>query len=164
LQQHGSAAQPEAAAAVSIVIIGASNGARLVNILEAAGVTTHLVRVPSWRPKSSDVAQALQDLDKLELPCPETTLIVFYNLDCAAYYGCTEDGDLVPAQRLEGKYHISGALTLAPKEQFQFTLKTCLPLFKFRPDVKKIVLSPAPRFWLQKCCADEEHISNFSND
>jgi hypothetical protein len=45
---------------------------------------------------------------------------------------------LVSAQRHEGKYHINGALTLAPKEQFQFTLKTCLPLFKFRPDVKKL--------------------------
>jgi hypothetical protein len=164
MQQRGITPQSEPAAAVTIVIIGASNGARLVNILEAAGIITHLVRVPSWKPKSSDVVQALEDLAKLELPCPEKTLIVFYNLDCAAYYGLTEDGDLVPAQRHEGKYHINGALIIAPKEQFQFTLKTCLPLLKFRPDVKKIVLSPAPRYWMQKCCEDKEHISNFNNE
>jgi hypothetical protein len=34
-------------------------------------------------------------------------------------------------------------------------------LFTYKPDIRKIVLSPMPRYWVGKCCSDAEHIPNF---
>ena len=34
------------------------------------------------------------------------------------------------------------------------------PLFKTAKLVKKILLSPLPRFWRNRCCPDKDHISN----
>jgi hypothetical protein len=46
---------------------------------------------------------------------------------------------------------------------FAKSVKTCLPLFSEAPAVKKNVLSPLPIYWQERCCQDEEHVSNISD-
>jgi hypothetical protein len=91
------------------------------------------------------------------------TLVIFYNLDSGAYYSVTKEGDMSPTTFMNNKFHLPGDLVLAPKELFTASLKICLPLFNCFPEAKKLVLSPSPRYWLQKCCAEDSHISNFSS-
>jgi hypothetical protein len=156
-------AEAEALPAVVIAVVGASNAARLVAVLEDAGLCAHHITVPSWRPNTAVIAEALADLSKVQFQDPDSSMIVLYNLDNAAYYALTIDGSLIPSKRLDGHYHLDGDLVVAPKEQFQHTLKVCLPLINFRPDIKKVVLSPMPRYWVGKCCDDTAHIPNFHN-
>jgi hypothetical protein len=132
-------------------------------MLEETGINVHHVEVPSWRPKPAVISEAINALDNISFQDPNLSLIVIHNLDNAAYYAMTEEGDLIPSRRLEGHYHLDGSLVIAPKEQFRFTLKTCLPLFNYKPEIRKIVLSPMPRYWVGKCWYDAEHIPNFND-
>jgi hypothetical protein len=49
----------------------------------------------------------------------------------------------------------------APKDFFAKTLKVCLPLLQLHTSVKKIILSPLPRYWLTTYCEDIKHVSNY---
>jgi hypothetical protein len=130
-------------------------------MLEETEINAHHVEVPSWRPNPAVINEAITALDNISFQDSSLSLFVIHNLDNAAYYAMTEEGDLIPSRRLEGHYHLDGSLVIASKEQFRFTLKTCLPLFNYKPEICKIVLSPMPRYWVGKCCGDAEHIPNF---
>jgi hypothetical protein len=112
-------------------------------------------------PNNTTVAAACEELERVMFNSSENNLIIFYNLDCAAYYARQEDGSLIPARQLDGHYHIDGELVVAPKEMFTRTLKHCTPLLQLHPNIKKIVISPTPRYWILTCCADVEHVNNF---
>jgi hypothetical protein len=48
-------------------------------------------------------------------------------------------------------------------DMFSKSIKTCLPLFTEAPAVSKIVLSPLPKYWQDRCCSDEDHVSNIND-
>jgi hypothetical protein len=105
---------------LTIAVVGASNAARLVAILDEAGVQAHHVEVPSWRQNPAVIEEAVTALNNITFQDPSLSMIVVFNLDNAAYYALTEEGDLIPSRRLDGHYHIDGSLVTAPKEQFKF--------------------------------------------
>jgi hypothetical protein len=148
-------------AAPTYVVVGASNAARLTTVLQESGATVHHVMVPSWLPNQTIIKEACESLSKIPIEDVENSVIIMFNLDSSAFKAATSEGDLIPAKQIEGKYHIDGDLVVTPKELFQKSLKICVPLLQQHPDVKKIILSPLPRYWLAKCCSDEEHIPNF---
>jgi hypothetical protein len=156
------ASQPCVVAAPTIVVVGASNGARLSALIEESGATVHRISVPGWHPNTTVIQEAADQLSKINFQDPDTSLIILYNLDSAAYRAVQEDGTLIPARQLEGKYHLDGELVITPKELFHKTLKICTPLLQLHPDIPKLVLAPSPRYWLAKCCSNPEHIPNFS--
>jgi hypothetical protein len=53
---------------------------------------------------------------------------------------------------------------LAPREMFIYTLECCTPLLLCLPSVKKLVLSPTPPYWLQPCCSNTAHVTNFKTE
>jgi hypothetical protein len=122
------------------------------------------LQVPSWRPKSTTTEEAIKQLDNIAFTDPSKSLIVMFILDCAANYAIDEAGDLIPARNLDGHYHLDGELTIAPREMFKRTLKICLPILKYRPEIKKLVITPMLRYWLDRCCSVVEHIPNFSSE
>jgi hypothetical protein len=144
-----------------IIVIGASNAGRLSTSLEELGECTSLIKMPSWMPNSTTIAAAAEELASVSFEDNADNIIVFFNLDCAAYYTRQVDGSVIPSRQLNGSFHIDGELVVAPKDFFAKTLKVCLPLLQLHPTVKKIILSPSPRYWLTTCCDDIEHVNNF---
>jgi hypothetical protein len=164
IEAKTSGVQPEAnRGPVTIAVVGASNAGRLSNLL-LDGVEAHYVQVPSTRPNSVTIGRALEQLESINFDDPSRSLIVIFNLDCAAFFAVTEEGDMAPPRNVEGHYHLDREMAVATKEMFVKTLKVCTPLFKFKPEVKKLILAPLPRYWLDKCCDDSSHIPNFSNE
>jgi hypothetical protein len=145
------------------IVVGASNAGRLSDMLLECGATVHHVKMPSWKPTAATVEAAVKTIEAIEVDSTDNTMIIFYNLDCAAYYARTESGDLLPARQLEGHYHVDGALVLAPREMFTYTLECCTPLLMCHPSVRKLILSPTPRYWVQPCCSSPGHVTNFAN-
>jgi hypothetical protein len=143
-----------------IVLIGASLASRLADALDELGEDTVLIKMPSWMPNAQTISTAMVELEKLTLDNPDD-LIIFYNLDCAAFYARDAQGSLIPSRRYEEHYHIDGELVVAPKELFIRTLRVCAPLLHLHSSVKKLIFSPTPRYWLSTCCSDEEHVANF---
>jgi hypothetical protein len=115
-------------------------------------------------PNTTVVKDACQKISELSFQDPVNTYFIFYNLDSAAYRAIDCEGNMIPARQLDGKYHLDADLAIVPKELFIKTLKICLPLFQLAPDVNKFILSPSPRYWLTKCCEDDEHMPNFTSD
>ena len=148
-----------------IITVGASLAAGLANAIAVEGVAASRITTPSWRPTPDTMARAATDL-VTELNGAGEVTVVFQFLDCAAYYARCEDGGLVPARQghnedgPDGTYHLDGELIIAPREMFQHTLKTSLPLFKAAGPHKKIILAPLPRYWISNCCSEADHIPN----
>ena len=154
-------AMEPAAAPSHIVLVGASHALRLETSLNALGITTTVISTPSWRPTVTAVEKACTELTAALADLHGEVLIVFQMLDCAAYYARTEEGGLLPSRQAQGgKYHIDGELVVAPKELFLPYLKNCLPVLRAGGTVRKLLLTPLPRYWLGGCCEDVDHIPN----
>jgi hypothetical protein len=63
---------------------------------------------------------------------------------------------------IDGVYHIDGDLILAPTDMFVRAIKIGIPLFSCQSSlsIKKIMLSPLPRYWMKRCCEDRDHVAN----
>jgi hypothetical protein len=144
-------------------IVVLHNAARLVALLQESGASVQYINVPSWQSNATIIKEACEQLSKSSFQDPKSSVIVLYNLDSAAYRAASSEGDFLPARKFGGKYHIEGDLVVTPKELYQKVLKTCVPLLQLHPDVRKVVLSPSPWYWLNRCCDDQEHVTNFTH-
>ena len=77
----------------------------------------------------------------------------------------TEEGGLVPAQKgLDGAFHVDGDSVLVPKELQYNTFQLILPILEAVGDRKLIIVTPIPRYLLQRCCSDPEHVPNLASE
>jgi hypothetical protein len=111
------------------------------------------------------VTEAEEQLRSILATETSVAAVVFLCLDAAAYYACYEDSVIPARQGNDGVYHIDGDLILAPADMFVRAIKICMPLFSClaTPSVKKIVLSPLPRYWMKRCCDDSDHVANLED-
>jgi hypothetical protein len=145
------------------VIVAASHARNLAAQLEMAGHSTRLLSTPSWRPNTQTVSEALADLHIAISEHSNIAAVMYFCLDAAAFYAMTEDSIIPIAKDGKGDYHVFGSLVTAPADMFSKSLKTCLPLFSAVNATTKIVLSPLPKYWQERCCEDEEHVSNIND-
>jgi hypothetical protein len=111
------------------------------------------------------VTEAEEQLRTLLSTDTSVAAVVFFCLDAAAYYACFEDSVIPARQGNDGVYHINGDLILAPTDMFVRAIKICMPLFSCQstPSIRKIVLSPLPRYWMKRCCEDSDHWANLED-
>jgi len=148
------------------ILVGASHASRLTSQLAESGASAEIVSLPGWRPTASTAEKAAGELSEAISRAPKDSTVVFQFLDSAAYYARTEEGGLVPARRnhVDNSYHIDGELVMAPSEVFLHTLKTSLPIFQAASGCPKLLLAPLPRYLVQGCCPDKDHIPNRSEE
>jgi hypothetical protein len=161
---RGDAGIQSADSGKAVIIVGISHANYLATELAAYGFKAIVVETKSWRPNSSTVAEAVSELEQKLATTSNVLAVIFWCLDSAAYYAITEDSILPPVRDISGLYHIHGALITAPTEMFVKSIKTCLPLFNIATASKKLVLSPFPRYWRNRCCTDTDHVSNLLDD
>ena len=144
----------------TIVVCGGSNADRTADALAKMGHRVLKVIEPGWRAIKSKISRMTASLEAL-LKEEGGCCVVFQLLDNTVYMAETEDGSLIPARKeLGGGYHIDGDLRLAPKE-LQYKMVTLMkPLFDAAGNNRKVLVAPIPRYLLEPCCADEEHMPN----
>jgi hypothetical protein len=152
---------PEADPAV--ILVGNSHANYLATALAAAGYKSVVVEMRPWRPNSVTVKETKLELDVKLASTPNVVAVIFWCLDHAAFYSITEDSILPAVRDTGGHYHIHGALITAPSEMFTGSVKACSPLFSTPTTAKKILLSPLPRYWQNRCCEDTDHVSNLDD-
>ena len=95
--------------------------------------------------------------------CPDkdTVVAVLQMYDNSFYFTRTEDGNMVhPKRGKDDKFHVVGESVLAPKKMHYNAFKQSLQVLEAVKDVKKIVLSPLPRYWDSSCCDNPTHVTN----
>jgi hypothetical protein len=145
----------------TVVVVGASHGRHLAQALETS-FDVRTVEMKGWRPNPATVTEAEEQLQAILTSTSNIAAVIYICLDAAAYYACFEDSVIPARQGNDGVYHIDGDLILAPTDMFVRAIKVCIPLFSCHshPNIKKIVLSPLPRYWTQRCCEDRDHVAN----
>jgi hypothetical protein len=143
-----------------IIVIGASHLYRTVEYLPANTVS---LATPGFKLTKEKVTELERRIDALELSSTDT--VVLDLLSNTAYMGTDDEGLPLPAFRSgDGSYHVAGMLTTAPPTTLKRTLDLCTQIGKKLANTKVILVCPTPRYVLEKCCNDPNHIDNFNND
>ena len=97
---------------VHILVVGASNLARLASALEGTGITIGRVTTTNWKPSKESV-EILAGHVKASVEGERPSAIVFQMLDNLFYMGRKIDGTTKqPAKDKKGQFHIEGDLVL----------------------------------------------------
>jgi hypothetical protein len=100
---------------------------------------------------------------KLEQVPVQPDSIVLEILDNNAFFCAMEDGYVVlPARGSDGKYHVTGELKVATKQQTENLYKLAEPLLKWSPDMVKLLVLPMPCYAHPDlvCCKGDAHVTN----
>jgi hypothetical protein len=109
------------------------------------------------------VEEARADLEAKVAASSNLVCIIFWCLDSAAYYSITDDSILPAVRDVSGKFHIHGLLIVAPSGMFNKSVKVCTPVFNIPTTAKKLLFSPLPCYWHQRCCSNAVHVSNLDD-
>jgi len=137
---------------------------RTANGLARAGKKAIAATVAGWKPNAESIPVIMRKMERaLDLCTDKSAVVVVFQLfDNCSYFSRAEDGSMTPAKKkADGKFHVEGASILAPKETQYLTFKQILPIIEKVPAVRKVILSPLPRYWDKKCCSSSRHITNF---
>jgi hypothetical protein len=145
-----------------IVIVGASHGRRLADLLADTGEETVYVEAPSFRLLNKDVVKLAEDIaDALGESNSEEAIILLNLVDNSFFVARCEDGHYIPPHKDNlGHYHIDGEITCAPADTAKQLMINLFPILKKFDEFIKILLVPLPRYLYSACCGDPEHAPN----
>jgi len=147
----------------TFILIGGSHALNLAHGLCCAGRKAIAATVGGWRPSSDLIPPMIRKIEKALSMCPDkdTVVAVLQMYDNSFYFTRTEDGNMVHLKRgKDDKFHVVGESVLAPKKMHYNAFKQSLQVLEAVKDVKKIVLSPLPRYWDSSCCDNPTHVTN----
>ena len=131
---------------VHILVVGASNSARLASALEGSGITIGRVTTTNWKPSKESV-EILASHVKASVEGERPSAIVFQMLDNLFYMGRKIDGTTKqPAKDKTGQFHIEGDLVLAPKEVQLNLYNLMKPILEAAGTKPFIVITPMRRY------------------
>ena len=147
------------------LVVGSSHADRTAAGLSRTGASVSKLIVPAWRAMKSKVTAMADSIKKQLEGEPNNTVVVLQFLDTSLFMARTEEGGLVPAWKgLDGAYHVDGDSVLVPKELQYNTFQLILPIFEAVGDRKMIIVTPIPRYLLQRCCSDPEYVPNLASE
>ena len=134
-----------------IAVVGGSHAGRLADQLLAREAQVCTLTQPGWRVSKSNIEKVVGELLSLS---PPPDVIVLQCLDNSSFFCQNEDGSLtLPTRALaDGKFHLTGDLKVASKDQTVNLVKLLVPLLKAVPDADIILITCIPRFMYVPCC------------
>ena len=143
-----------------IIVIGSSHASRIATALSSQGEQVKCLASPFWRLKEEDVKTTVEALEK-EVGYSSDATIIYHIFNSSIYFACGSTGEKVlPKRREDGRYHVEGDLVLADWDTFKRIFSIAAPLLRAGGNLKKIVLSPLPRYATNKCCSNSAHLTN----
>jgi hypothetical protein len=144
-----------------ILMISASHGIRVSNILADRGYSVTICGRPGWRALKGTVKEMAEKVEESLGNMRTSDIVVVQILDSSSYMARTEEGgDLPICQFANGEFHVVGELVYAGKEKQLHLLKTILPILRLLENRRVIFMVPLLRYVVNACCADEEHLTN----
>jgi hypothetical protein len=144
-----------------ILVIGGEHAELTCASLARRGATTQLLHIPNYRMSSLHSGKIREGLASLETK--DDTWIVVQVFDSALYMAAPKEGGLIPpCMRADGKIHVDGDLVMLSKDlQYEFFRQLDKELSGHK-HLKTVFMAPLPRYYLESCCADPDHVGNRS--
>jgi hypothetical protein len=67
----------------------------------------------------------------------------------------------LPVRDSAGRYHINGELVVADKAGIKDLTNKLVPLIRALNGARKVFLAPLSRYWIDPCCAEPDHLTNY---
>ena len=134
-----------------IAVVGGSYAARLVEQLLSKEAQVVELTQPGWRVSKVNVEFVVAKLTSL-MPPPD--VVDVQGLDNSSFFCQNEDGSLtLPVKALsDGKFHMSGEMRIASKEQTTNLFKQIKPLLTAVPTAEVVLVTCTPRYMYKPCC------------
>jgi len=149
------------------IVVGGSHALRTANALARQGKKSVAATISGWRPTAEMITAIINKLKKAREHCIDTSkaVCVLQMWDNSMYFVQDEEGGLSAARPgADGKHHVVGASVFAHKDTQQLILKKTLPILEAVSDMRKILLSPLPRYWEERCCEKSGHVTNMADE
>jgi len=151
----------------SIIVVGGSNGGKLAAAAKNLGLDVYTETAPGWRISKESVENIEDNLKNTICAAPPGTPVVIMALDNSAYCGVTTNGNIslmTKSKKQDSKYHAEGDLIVTPERSMNQVIDQLNRLIASCGENPVFVLSPLPRYVVDKCCQDQSHMTNFSDN
>jgi hypothetical protein len=147
----------------ALVLVGASHLRNLARFLDTQEWQVHDLTTPGWRISDHAVEQKTQEIVNLSehIDLEKSTVILQLFDNCVFMAGGAGGTKNLPVRGHDGKFHVIGELVVADKAGIKNLAGKLVPLLKALGGAKKLVLSPLSRYWLDPCCEDPTHVTNY---
>jgi hypothetical protein len=158
---RGTCANPNANSVGRLAVVGSLHSRRML-ASDALRDSIFIENLPRWTPTATTVAAAKSVIAASKLN--EQDCLV---LDCfsnSTYTGTNTMGYASPAfQDATGRYHLEGAVELAPGRSLRVIAGMLKELVEVSGAAKVIVMLPVPRYVNERCCNNASHVSNLAS-
>jgi hypothetical protein len=149
----------------ALVLVGASHLRNMARLFSPADWQVYDLTTPGWRISDHTVKTKTAEIAKLgEQIDLEKATVILQVFDNSLYLvGGTGGTKSLPAHGTDGCYHITGELVIADKAGIKDLSGKVVPLIRALCGAKKLFLSPLSRYWLDLCCTNPEHLTNYKS-
>jgi hypothetical protein len=145
---------------VDFLVIGSSNAGRLTKALNNANYTVTSILNGNWRV-SRESCNSLADSIRRAIEQDDPVAVVLFTLDGSTFFAKKEDGSrMLPRKGDDGVYHVEGDLVVASPDTQSEHLDLMKPVFDAIGRKPGLVISPMPRYIIDGCCQNQEHVAN----
>jgi hypothetical protein len=144
-----------------LIVIGASHASRLVGGLAENSQNIVNITKPGWTASEANIEDLKNKLSKLS-PCSNDFLILD-PISNDTFCSTDKKGNPVDPVKYDGVWHITGQLSVRPKNYIKAILSQLKFISTEYPECKKIIIMPLPRYILKSCCTNPEHVTNLKD-
>jgi hypothetical protein len=158
--ERGMGLQSKPKRSVDYLIVGSSNAARLTRAINQTGYTVCKIINMNWRI-TRESCESMANTITETIDQEDPAAVVLFMMDGSVFYTRGQDGSrTLPRRGEDGKFHIKGDLTVCSQEIQAEHLNTMKPILDAVGRRPCIVISPMPRYVVEGCCQDPEHVKN----
>jgi hypothetical protein len=119
---------------------------------------------PGWRINEQSVQEKVAELNRLgeQIELEKATILLQLYDNSVYLVGGAGGTKYLPSRSADGIYHVPGELLVADKTGIKDLSNKLVPLIRALCGAKKLFLSPLSRYWLNPCCPNPEHVTNYN--
>jgi hypothetical protein len=144
-----------------LIVISASHANRLVGGLAENSQNIVNITKPGWTASDENIDELKSKLSKVSPGVND--FIILDPISNDTFCGTDTKGNPVDPVKIGGTWHITGQLSVRPKNYIKATLSQLKFISSDYPDCKIIIMMPLPRYILKSCCVNPEHVSNLKD-
>jgi len=160
LRPSGAAGTPPA---YTVIIAGASHASRMAGALSELHENIIDMTIGGWKIDDEAVEEMAAGVAEHLADTTGKAAVILQLFDNNIFFGKQQDGSRRDPFKHEGKYHVEGELDTIGLVEMKNLFDTAAPVFRAAKNVPTIVLGPIPRYVVDSCCEDPDHVTNLED-
>jgi hypothetical protein len=136
----------------------------MARLFDASEWQVYNLTTPGWRISEQNVKKKTAEIVNLgeEIELEKATIVLqLYNNNSVFLVGGSGGTKSLPIRDSAGHYHINGKLLVSDKAGIKELTAMLIPLIRALCGAKNIFLAPLSRYWVDPCCGDPAHLTNY---